>query len=179
VLAFPLVARQQPLSDLEKSTTLKTIDGQILYFRGTAVHRRYFFDIYELTLYLKDQNEDSPQIISNAEIKYARMKLLRNLSASDLREGFTDTYNESCAEDCESLREQLKTFLDAIQDMTESSMIEFTFYLDKTIISGASDKKLEFPGVEFGKIFLRAWVGKSPPSERFKRELLRDPRYAS
>ena len=103
------------------------------------------------------------------------MKFLRDLSAEDIRDGFTDTFRENCLSICENLKPQMDELLASIPNMQKGELIEFTFLTDKTALSGSHQKALEFAGVEFGQLFLRAWVGSAPPSERFKRELLSTP----
>lgn len=147
--------------------------GQKTLFRkGSAIHRRFIFDIYELTLYLQHPNYGPEEIISSCETKFARLKFLRDLKAGDIRDGFEQSFRENCLSHCENLSPQLKVFLESIHDMSEGSVIEFSFHTDKTVISMLAKNTVTFPGIEFGKIFLRSWVGSAPPSERFRRDLL-------
>ncbi len=175
MLPLFLQARVEPFDDLAESFKNKVIQGEPLVLNGVATHRRFIFDIYELALYLKTSTKNIDEIIYSKEIKYARMKFLRDLSAEDIRDGFSDTFRENCLDKCENLKPQMDELLSSIPAMQKGELIEFTFLTDKTLISGSHQKSLEFAGVEFGQLFLRAWVGNEPPSERFKRELLSAP----
>ncbi|MBS1984745.1 MAG: chalcone isomerase family protein [Bdellovibrionales bacterium] len=171
VASFSL-ARPIPMGDPD-STTVHVVDRATLLFRGRAIHRRFIFDIYELSLYLADVALSDSQIVLSPTTKYVRLRFLRDLKAPQIRDAFLDTFNENCLLDCESLRPQLALFLKAIPDASEGGVIEFVFRADATLISTPGGGSVSIVGDKFGQLLLRSWVGDNPPSGRFKRELLK------
>jgi hypothetical protein len=167
-------ARKLPGSDLNAESDIHFIGQTVLFRAGTGTHRRFFFKIYEVALFLQNIQSRPEKIIDSTDLKFVRLKFLRNLKANQISEGFNDTFKENCFDHCETLSPQLAMFLESISDMPKESLIEFIFFHDKTVLSMPGRINLSLPGSEFGKILLRAWLGADPPSERFKRELLQN-----
>ncbi|MEZ4814052.1 MAG: chalcone isomerase family protein [Bdellovibrionota bacterium] len=172
-LSLQAVGRIEKLAHRSSSITYKEINGEVLQLNGIGIHRRFIFDIYRLALYLKKPTKDSLEIISSKETKFAEMKFLRNLDAKEVQDGFRDTFNENCPNYCDELSSSMEKLLTSIPDIKDGETINFTFLPTQTIIAIPGGKSLSFEGAEFGKFFIRAWLGASPPSERFKREILK------
>lgn len=63
--------------------------------------------------------------------------------------------------------------------MKEGTTVEFIFYPTESVIKGFDSQSMRFDGPEFGRFFMRAWLGEHPPSSRFKRELLNTEHHTS
>ena len=162
-----------PIDKSDKNADVQIIERTPLFLKGTAIHRRLIFRVYELSLYLQDLNTPPEGIIAAVELKYARMRFLRSLSADTLRKAFQESYSKNCLDQCVSSNSQLQFFLNTIRDVEDGDVIEFTFFSDHMLVTIPGLDSVSIPGIEFGKIILRTWMGPFPPSERFKRELLR------
>lgn len=172
-LSLPAIARIEKLAHRNSPILYKEINGEVLQLNGIGVHRRFIFDVYRLALYLKKTSHDSLEIIASNDTKFAEMKFLRNLDAKEVQDGFRDTFNENCPNHCEELTPSMQKLLTSIPDIKEGETIIFTFLPDKTTISIPGGQSLSFESAEFGRFFIRSWLGAAPPSERFKRELLK------
>jgi len=170
--SFLGVAKIAEFPDHQGLKNVVFIENATLFLNGRAVHRRYFFDIYEVSLFLKDLQKNPEDIIQSSELKFARMKFLRDLKAEDLKDGFSSSFNDNCLDICEILKSDVERFLTFIPDMAEDTVIEFIFYPDKTRVLASDNRELVIQSSVFSKVLLRSWLGASPPSERFKKELL-------
>lgn len=171
-LVYAPHAKVEPFSNLSDSIRKKEVDGNVLLLNGIATHRRFVFNVYRLSLYLISPSQDGEQIISSNELKFAEMQFLRDISSKDLQEAFLETFNDNCANDCERLKPEIQRLITVMPDMRDGEKVDFIFYPKKSVIRGFNDKTMEFESPEFGRFFIRAWLGNNPPSQRFKRELL-------
>lgn len=172
LLILPLWARTERFAELAKSFHHKEVDGQVLVLNGVGIHRRFIFDVYQLALYTKIPTQDPTEIFNTKELMYAEMRFLRDLKSEEIREGFLETFALNCLMDCDELKPKMEELLSSIPDMANGETIDFIFYPEKILISNSYGIKLNFIGSKFGHFFLRAWLGDTPPSERFKNELL-------
>lgn len=166
------MAKVEPFSNLAESIRKKEIDGHILLLNGIATHRRFIFNIYRVSLYVSTPTQNSTSIIESEGLKYAEMQFMRDLEAKDIQEAFAETFKENCLDDCETLKPDIAKLLAAIPNMNEGAKIDFFFYPQESIIKGFNNQSIRFEGPNFGRFFLRAWLGDNPPSRRFKNELL-------
>ncbi len=172
LLSNVVFARDERFADIKSSFKHKEINGETLALNGIAVHRRFVFDIYRVALYIKNPTHNADEILNSNELKYAEMTFLRDIKASDLKDAFHDTYLENCLDKCDVLKNDIEKLIASIPNMQNGEVINFIFAPDQSTISGFGNTRITFEGAEFGHFFIRAWLGDTPPSQRFKRELL-------
>ena len=170
-LALPV-----PLDATEKLNEIYYLDKIPLILKGSAVYRKYFFAVYELSLYLTDKTLHESEILTDRNLKFARMRFMRSVDSSTIRNAFLASFQTNCLENCELLAPYLKIFLEAVPNFSDGNVIEFSFYPDRTLVSLPGVNSLEIDSAEFGNVILRTWIGDNPPSKKFKRKILGEDR---
>ena len=150
----------------------KKVGEQRLVLNGRGVQRKFTLKIYELSLFVVHKSHNAEQIVASLEPKFATMKFLRGVSSKQIKDSFTDSYNENCGHDCDRLRPHFKALLASIPDMKKNSSFEFTFAADALTIRSTGKKPSTIPSGEFARVLLRSWVGPHSPSENIRKALL-------
>ncbi len=158
--------------DLAPNVPTVEVGGKRLILNGTGVHRRLFFRIYRVYLFLESPSRDSQYILHSEGIKFARMFFLRDVSAKQIKEAWRNDFETECAKKCEGLRHYLDEVTSKLTAMREGEVLEFTFYPNELQIEKPGFGKMSIPSSEFATHQLSIWLGKHPPSQSFKKGLL-------
>lgn len=150
----------------------KTVKSKKLVLNGTGVLKRYYFKVYQVSLYLNKASKDSKAIIKSDDVKYAKMKFLRDVKAQPIREGFRDSYKENCGNKCEQLRPFLKQLEKGVPNMKKGRTIEFTFDPKNVRIEVHGKGKIVIPSPDFGRVLLLTWIGGKAASKDLKSGVL-------
>lgn len=151
----------------------KTVDGRVLLLNGTGTHRRLIFDVYALSLYVTKPSSDPRELLESPEPKLAEMKFLRNVAAADIRDGFRVSFDQNCAAECADLKGDFDALMRAMPAAKNGTVFLFYLWPDRTVVRVAGQPDVSFANARMGRVLLRTWIGENPPSERFKREVLR------
>jgi hypothetical protein len=160
-----------PENPAAKRPSIK-INDHTLYLNGTGRYKRYYFSLYEVSLYLEHPSKDANEILNSSQVKYAKMVFLRNLTAKLIRGAWRRDFNSQCALNCDKLLPQLSMVLGRIPNMKAGEYFEFTYLPNEWIISKPGLEPIHVTGSELGRVQLSAWIGTSPPTETFKNNLL-------
>jgi hypothetical protein len=148
------------------------IGDRLLFLNGSSTHYRFIFSIYKVELYLEKPTGDAETILNSKTIKFARMKFLRTVSAEQIRESWRQEFKANCERSCQLLNTKLDEILNQVPNMKEGDFFEFTYLPDLFLIHKTRLKPIQVASAEFGRIHLSTWLGRHPPSDRFKRQLL-------
>jgi hypothetical protein len=150
----------------------REVGDKTLILNGRGIHRRIFFNVYELSLFLETKSSDPEHIINTGELKLVEMKFMRNVKSSQIQDNFRETFAELCEEKCEELTPHLNTFLELIPDLEKESKIDFVFFPTYLVIHLNQQSSATINSNDFSKLLLKSWVGEKPPSRSLKNKLL-------
>ena len=170
LVSLIVFARPYLVVDPVKPTV--TVNQRILFLNGAGLYRRYFFSVYKVYLYLENPTQNSLGILESLETKYAEMHFMRNVSANSIKNAWLETFQDQCAQNCETLKPKLEEMLNRIPDMKKDEYFQFTFLPDKMIVGKIGLENIIIEGSDLGRFQLSVWLGDDPPSKSFKDGLL-------
>lgn len=146
--------------------------GDVLTLRGAALHKKYFKDSY-LGAYYSLNNEITPQAAIN-DRGPKRMWLYFLTSVDNLREYWEDGIEANNSPDVVA-REQISIsqffkMIDMPLRDGDTLILDFVPNVGTKVIIKGSMKGL-IKGNEFYNLVLKTWMGRSPPSEKFRKDL--------
>ncbi len=157
--------------DIPKTTVLEET-GDVLKLRGAALHKLYFRDSYIGAFYSLNPDISPQQALIDVGPKRMWLYFLRTVD--NLKEYWEEGIDENNPPDIIE-REQIS--ISQFFKMVDLPLQEGdTLVLDyipnvgtKVIIKGAVKGIIK--GNEFYNLVLKVWMGRSPPSEKFRKDL--------
>ena len=152
------------------------LDGKALPLHGVGLRvKRKFgmnFKVYVAGLYTTVAGPNRDELLNGESV--LRLVFLRSLSASTLREAWTESYDKSCKAECAALKSHLQTFNSLMVDVKDKSEITLMFAGDtvNVDIQGKSSKHEKIVSGAFRKLLLSLFIGDNPPTEELREGLL-------
>ncbi len=151
----------------------KSVDGKTLVLNGMGVRTATIFDkkVYVIGLYLEKKNYDANAIIHSDETRRIRMVFLRDVSAKDLRDGWTAGFGDNYR-DVGSIQQEIATFNDSMRDIKSGDNLVIHISGDTTV-TVINDTVIDsVQGKAFQQALLGIWLGPKPPSSGLKAAML-------
>lgn len=162
--------------NIPKTTVLEET-GDVLTLRGIALHKRFFEDSYLGAFYSVNPLHDPQEALEDTGPKRMWFYLLRNSDNSkqgDFKIYWSDAIHDNNPPEIIS-REQINIsqFISFFNTPLKKGDIVVLDYIPnigtKVIINGALRGTIK--GNEFYDLILKIWMGRQPPSEKFRKEL--------
>ncbi len=146
--------------------------GDVLSLRGVALHKLYFKDSYIAAFYSLNKESTPIEAINDPGPK--RMWLYFLQSVDNLREYWEDGIETNNPPDLIQ-REQISIsqffkMIDMPLREGDTLILDFVPNVGTKIIIKGNMKGL-IKGNEFYNLVLKTWMGRSPPSEKFRKDL--------
>ncbi len=172
-LHFPAFAENYSFykQEIPKTVVLEET-GDVLTLRGVALHKHYFKDSYIAAFYSLNKIDGPQQAITDAGPKRMWLYFLR--SVDNLREYWEDAIDSNNPPQIVE-REQISIsqFFKMVNlPLREGDTLVLDFVPNvgtRVIIKG--NLKGLIKGNEFYDLVLKTWMGRSPPSEKFRKDL--------
>ena len=155
------------------------IDKSTLLLNGAGIRNYKTFGltvkIYVAALYLNKRMNVNQDILADSGVKYLKMRYFRGIDQDDMREAWRYYLMKNCPGwDCDSepQKSAIEAFINTVVEAKEGDEYEYLFYADKAKIIINKRTVGEIPGAKFSSLLLSTWIGKVPPSEELKRNLL-------
>ncbi len=146
--------------------------GDVLTLRGVALHKLYFKDSYIGAFYSLNKESTPKEAINDPGPKRMWLYFLR--SVDNLREYWEEAIDTNNPPDLIE-REQISIsqffkMIDMPLREGDILILDFVPNVGTKIIIKGSMKGL-IKGNEFYNLVLKTWMGRSPPSEKFRKDL--------
>jgi len=146
--------------------------GRTLTLNGLGLRKKAVFKVYVGGLYLESPSKDAGRILATDQARAIRMHFLRDLSRSQLVEGFQEGF-ENNVQDKTIQKAAFDRMLALIPDVKEGSTMTFTYVPGKGTTLLVGDRELGvFEGKGFADAVFSIWLGPKPPSDDLKKGLL-------
>lgn len=154
------------------------LNNSDLVLNGAGLRKKAFFKVYVAGLYLPGKSQDVAALLKMPGSKRVAMRLMRDLSATQLvealQEGIAANHNEA---EQAALKERLKHFSDtllAAGEAKEGSQISLDWLPESgtRIMVGGQARGTDIPGEDFYQALLRIWLGNKPVQDDLKNALL-------
>ncbi len=156
-------------------TSLSIADKK-LELNGKAFRTATLFNVkvYEAGLYLEKKSHNEKEILASRDSKAILLFPLRDISREDTVKAWQYSFEKNCAEDCETLKDEIRKFEEKLVAFKGGDKYRYVFSE-----SGASQfinekEVFQTTNVSFSKLLLSTWIGRSPPTESLKKQFLGD-----
>ena len=150
-----------------------TLDGKTLVLNGLGVRAATFMKVkvYIIGLYLENKSSDAKAIITSDQVKRIEMQFVHDVSAEDIREGWSEAF-ENNYKDVASIGHEISKFNASMQDMETGDSIVLEFSADTVNVLVKNNKVDTIKGEAFQQAALSIWLGKKPPNKELKTGIL-------
>ena len=130
-------------------------------------------DLYEAALYLQKPSNKEREVIESNQVKHLELRFLRDLSRKQMRRAYSASFRANTEDDPEPYQERIDRFVRLIPGVKRGDRLAFTcfpgrglkIHLGKTLLG-------TIPGDDFGRLFMRLYVGPIPPTQAVRKGLL-------
>ncbi len=179
LIAFITLLSQLAAADLSLSgfniPQKIVIEKTTLELNGTTYRKVSLFNVkvWLSALYLETLTTDSETAINSKTMKVIDLYALYDISASDSVKGWKLAIESNCESKCQALEPEIKKFYASIPDFKKNSHYRYIFTTMglQILLDGKEIFISNQP--EFSNLLLKTWIGKNPPSEDIKKELLK------
>jgi hypothetical protein len=165
------IGRAAELAGATLPDTLPTGD-KTLKLNGLGLRKKAFFKVYVGGLYLESPSKDADAILASDQAKAIRMYFLRDLSKSQLVDGFQEGFDAN-ATDKAGQAATFARMLALVPDVKEGDTMTFIYVPGKgTSLQSGNSELRSFEGKGFSDAVFSIWLGKTPPTEDLKNGML-------
>jgi hypothetical protein len=150
-----------------------TLNGKTLVLNGLGLRTATFLKVkvYVIGLYLESKSSDAKGIIDSSGAKRVEMRFVHDVSASELRDGWSEAF-ENNYPDVASIKSEIAQFNASMRDVKSGDTIALDFRgtAVDVLVNGKTTDSVE--GSAFQRAALGIWLGPEPPSEDLKNGIL-------
>jgi chalcone isomerase-like protein len=149
------------------------VGSTTLTLNGLGLRTKYAFKVYVAGLYVTQKSSDPQTILKADAPKRLVMHFVRNLSKSQLTEGFAESFENNTPDVVKTLHPEIDRFFSALDSVKEGEEIILTYVpATGTSIAVAGSEKVTIAGPAFGEMLFSVWLGPKPPNAALKKGIL-------
>ncbi len=151
--------------------------GAILRLNGISIRTYSVFNIhiYVAGLYLQIPSTDADAVLESDQIKLLDIRFVHDVDAGAARDAWREGFDGNCIAPCRLRPADVKRFLDAVPPFKAGDRSELLFTRAGVDISVNGRGLGTVADPTFARVILATFIGRDPPSPRFRRELLGRP----
>ncbi len=144
-----------------------------LTLNGLGLRTKYAFKVYVAGLYLPQKSTDPAAILKPAVPKRIVMHFVRNVSKSQLTDGFSESFQNNTPEAAKTLKPDIDRLFSALDSVKEGDELVFTYIpATGTSLVIAGKDVLTIAGPNFADMLFSVWLGPKPPNASLKKGIL-------
>lgn len=150
-----------------------TVGGKTVLLNGLGMRTATMLKVkvYVIGLYLESKSSDPRAIIESSENKRIAMHFVHKVSAEQLRDGWTEGFEDN-TKDTAGIKEEIAKFNASMRDVKKGDSIVLNFAGD-TVDVLINDSRIDsVAGKAFQQAALAIWLGRKPPNEPLKQGIL-------
>lgn len=134
------------------------INQKKLQLNGLGIRKATWLKIkvYVGGLYLEEKSNNPNKFLNSNQVKFIKMKFVRDVSAKQLRDGWSEAFNNS-VKDLSKIQKNVDQLNSYMTDLNSGEEMSFTFLKDKVEVLIKGQKKLPIEGAEFSRAMLSVW----------------------
>jgi len=149
------------------------VGNATLVLNGLGLRTKYMIKVYVAGLYLTQKSSDPSAIIKAEAPKRMVMHFVRDVSKSQLTDGFTDSFNNNTPDAAKTLKAEVDRFFSALDAVKDGEELVFTYIPGTgTTFAEAGKEKLTISGPAFAEMLFSVWLGPKPPNAGLKKGIL-------
>ena len=144
-----------------------------LVLNGIGLRTKYMVKVYVAGLYLPQKSTDPDAILKPSVTKRIVMHFVRNVSKSQLTDGFSESFENNTPEAVKTLKPDIDRLFSALDSVKEGDELAFTDIPGTgTSITIPGKETMTISGQLFAKMLFSVWLGPKPPNSALKKGLL-------
>jgi ATP-dependent 26S proteasome regulatory subunit len=148
------------------------VAGTTLLLNGAGIRTKYMVKVYVAGLYLTQKSSDPNAIVKANAPKRIVMHFVRDVSKSQLTDGFAESFHNNTPDAEKSLKSDIDRFFAALEAVKVGEEITFNYLPEKGTSVALGDKeKLTIAGPAFAEMLFSVWLGPKPPNGSLKKGL--------
>ncbi len=174
-LAIFVLASQCRAGTLANVTLPDTaqVGATTLTLNGLGLRTKYAFKVYIAGLYIPQKSTDPAAILKPDVPKRIVMHFVRNVSKSQLIDGFSESFENNTPEAAKMLKPDIDRFFSALDSVKDGDELVFTYIpATGTSLAIAGKETLTIAGPNFAEMFFSVWLGPKPPNANLKKGIL-------
>lgn len=152
------------------------LEGEPLILNGQGTRTKFFLNLYEAGLYLKEKSRDAAAIVAAEKPMAIRLHITSSMITSEKMEKATlEGFVKSTGGDTEPIRDEIDSFVAIFREEIKEGDIYDMVYrpgADVTVILKNNDQAAVISGPSFKKALFGIWLSSDPVQESLKKGLL-------
>ncbi len=147
--------------------------GATLVLNGMGLRTKYMVKVYVAGLYVAQKSSDPVAILKADAPRRIVMHFVRDVSKSQLTDGFTESFNNNSPDAAKTLKADVDRFFSALDAAKDGEELVFTYVPGTgTTLSEVGKERLTISGPAFAEMLFSVWLGPKPPNASLKKGLL-------
>lgn len=144
-----------------------------LVLNGMGMRIKYMAKVYVAGLYLPQKSTDPLAILKPDVPKRIVMHFVRNVSKSQLTDGFSESFQNNTPEAAKTLKPDIDRLFSTLDSVKEGDELVFTYVpATGTSLAIAGKETLTIAGPDFADMLFSVWLGPKPPNAALKKGIL-------
>lgn len=149
------------------------VGSKPLVLNGMGLRTKYMVKVYVAGLYVPQKSSDPAAILKADLPKRVVMHFVRDVSKSQLTDGFTESFEANTPDAAKTLKPDIDRFFAALDAVKDGQELTFTYIPGTGTTVAMSDKeKVTIATPAFAEILFSVWLGPKPPNANLKKGLL-------
>jgi len=150
-----------------------TVGSKTVVLNGMGLRTATVFKVkvYVIGLYLESKSNDAEAIIASSENKRIAMHFVHEVTARELRGGWTEGFEDN-TRDTAGIKNEIEKFNASMRDVKEGDSIVLDFAGDSVDVLINDTRIDSIAGKAFQQAALAIWLGPKPPNEPLKQGIL-------
>lgn len=130
-------------------------------------------DLYKAALYLEQPSATARTVIESNQVKQIRLHFLRSLTQKQMQRAYRASFEMNAERDLDRCRQRIDRFIRLIPGVKKGDCLTFTSLPTRGLEIRLGSRLLgRIPGDDFGRLFVRLYVGAIPPTPKVRQGLL-------
>jgi hypothetical protein len=144
-----------------------------LMLNGLGLRTKYAFKVYVAGLYIPQKSTDPTAILKFDVPKRIVMHFVRNVSKSQLTDGFAESFQNNTPEAAKTLKPDIDRLFSALDSVKDGDELVFTYIpATGTSLAITGKETLTIVGSNFAEMLFSVWLGPKPPNAALKKGIL-------
>src|ERR1700739_2025961 len=172
IFALALQCQAGTLDSVTLPDTMQ-VGATTLTLNGMGLRTKYAFKVYVAGLYVPQKSTDPAAILKPDVPKRIVMHFVRNVSKSQLTDGFSESFQNNTPEATKTLKPDIDRLFSALDSVKDGDEVVFTYIPATGIsLSIAGKDTLTISGPNFAEMLFSVWLGPKPPNAALKKGIL-------
>lgn len=172
LLTLPMISQAGTLNNVTLPDSVQA-GTTTLVLNGMGLRTKYMVKVYVAGLYLAQKSSDPQAILKADAPKRIIMHFVRNVSKSQITDGFTESFEGNAPDAAKNLKPEIDRLFAALDSVKDGDEIVFTYLPGVgTSLSIAGKEKLTIASTAFAEMIFSVWLGPKPPNAALKKGIL-------